>query len=44
MDGIRTSSMNEQSEKFKKGLQTAKEAEDKIVSGIKGKLGNLMAR
>ena len=44
MDYIRTSSMNEHREKFKKGLQTAKEAEDKIVSGIKGKLGNSKAR
>ena len=41
---IKTSSMNEHREKFKKGLHMAKEAEDKIVNGIKGKLGNSKAR
>ena len=34
MNHIRTSGMNEHREKFKKGLQTAKEAEDKIINGI----------
>ena len=44
MNHIRTSGMNEHREKFKKGLQTAKEAEDKIINGIKEKLGNSKAK
>ena len=44
MNHIRASEMNEHHEKFKKGLHTAKEAEEKIINGIKGKLGNSKAR
>ncbi len=44
MNHIKTSEMNEHREKFKKGQLSAKEAERKIIEGIKEKLGNSKAK
>ena len=44
MNHIRTSQTNEHREKFKAGLRTAKEAEEKIINGIKEKLGKSKAK
>jgi phosphoenolpyruvate synthase/pyruvate phosphate dikinase len=44
MNHIKTSEMNEHREKFKKGQQLAKKAEEKIISGIKEKAGSSKAR